>query len=115
MKRNIKTFLSARPLCCYLIAAITLALSFVSCNDEWKYAVIEFTPEFITELIGPARDRALPACEVMVRRAGSENIDEGFVTRLKLRQILREKNIVIADVLTDWQQKPVMVGDVVFY
>ena len=87
----------------------------VSCNDEWKYAVIEFTPEFVTELIGPARDRALPACEVMVRRAGSENIDEGFVTRLKLRQILREKNIVIADVLTDWQQKPVMVGDVVFY
>ena len=36
MKRNIKTFLSARPLCCYLIAAITLALSLVSCNDEWK-------------------------------------------------------------------------------
>ena len=30
MKRNIKTFLSARPLCCYLIAAITLALSFVT-------------------------------------------------------------------------------------
>lgn len=87
----------------------------VSADEEWKYAVIEFTPEFVTELIGPARDRALPASEVMVRRAGVENLDEGFVTRLKLRQILREKNLVIADILTDWQQKPVLVGDVVFY
>lgn len=87
----------------------------VKADEEWKYAVIEFSPEFITELIGPARDRPLPASEVMVRRAGVENIDEGFVTRLKLRQILKEKNLVIADILTDWQQKSVQVGDVVFY
>ncbi|MBP5542644.1 MAG: hypothetical protein ILM98_01105 [Kiritimatiellae bacterium] len=86
----------------------------VSSNEEWKYAVIEFTPEFVTELIGENRDRALPACEVMVRRAEGGSPDEAFVTRLKLRQILKEKNLVIADILTDWQQKPVKVGDVVF-
>ncbi|MBR3086900.1 MAG: hypothetical protein IKH04_10915 [Kiritimatiellae bacterium] len=86
----------------------------VSANDEWKYAVIEFSPEFVTELIGPDRDRPLPACEVMVRRAGVEDTDAAFVTRLKLRQILRDKNIVIADILSDWQQKPVLVGDIVF-
>lgn len=87
----------------------------VSCNDDWKYAIIEFSPEFITELVGADRSRALPAIEVMVRRPGIDDIDQAFVTRLKLRQILRDKNIVIADVLNEWQQKPVNVGDVVFY
>lgn len=87
----------------------------VSCNDDWKYAIIEFSPEFITELVGADRSRALPAIEVMVRRPGIDDLDQAFVTRLKLRQILRDKNIVIADVLNEWQQKPVNVGDVVFY
>ena len=36
MNRNIKTILKARPVCCCMIATITLALSLVSCNDEWK-------------------------------------------------------------------------------
>lgn len=87
----------------------------VSASEEWKYAIVEFTPEFVDELIGQGRDRPLPACEVMVRRQGIENADEAFVGRLKLRQILRDKNLVIADILTEWQQKPLNVGDVVFY
>ena len=86
----------------------------VDFNDEWKFAVIEFTPEFVSELVGPARDRPLPLIEVMVRRPGIADPDAAFVTRLKLRQIIREKNLVIADILSDWQQKPVQKGDVVF-
>ena len=87
----------------------------VATSEEWKYAIVEFSPEFMAELIGPQRDRALPQSEVMARRAGVENIDEAFVTRMKLRQAIRDKNLVIVDILTDWQQKPVKVGDIVFY
>lgn len=87
----------------------------VSCNDEWKYAIVEFSADFIVELVGADRSRALPAIEVMVRRPGIDDIDQAFVTRLKLRQILRDKNIVIADILGDWQQKPVQTGDIVFF
>ena len=87
----------------------------VDVNDDWKFAVVEFTPEFVSELIGPERDRPLPLIEVMVRRPGIEDPDAAFVTRLKLRQIIREKNLVITDILSDWQQKPVNKGDVVFY
>ena len=86
----------------------------VSLNDEWKFAIVEFSNDFVTELVGPARDRPLPLIEVMVRRPDIADPDAAFVTRLKLRQIIREKNLVIADILSDWQQKPVMVGDVVF-
>ena len=87
----------------------------VDVNDDWKFAVVEFSPEFVSELIGPERDRPLPLIEVMVRRPGVEDPDAAFVTRLKLRQIIREKNLVITDILSDWQQKPVNKGDVVFY
>ncbi len=86
----------------------------VHTSDEWKYALVEFSPEFMTELIGPNRDRALPQVEVMVRRPGDADIDDAFVTRLRLRQAIRNKNIVIADILTDWEQKKVEVGDIVF-
>ena len=86
----------------------------VSVNDEWKFAVVEFSGEFVSELVGPARDRPLPLIEVMVRRPDIADPDAAFVTRLKLRQIIREKNLVIADILADWQQKPVQVGDLVF-
>ena len=86
----------------------------VAVNDEWKFAVIEFSSDFVTELVGPDRSQPLPLVEVMVRRPDIEDADAAFVTRLKLRQIIREKNLVIADILADWQQKPVAIGDVVF-
>ena len=86
----------------------------VAVNDEWKFAVIEFSSDFVTELVGPDRSQPLPLVEVMVRRPGIDDPDAAFVTRLKLRQIIREKNLVIADILADWQQKPVAIGDVVF-
>ena len=86
----------------------------VSFNDEWKFAIVEFSSDFVTELVGPARDRPLPLIDVMVRRPDIADADAAFVTRLKLRQIIRDKNLVIADILSDWQQKPVQIGDVVF-
>ena len=86
----------------------------VDFNDEWKFAVVEFSSDFVSELVGPARDRPLPLIEVMVRRPDIADPDAAFVTRLKLRQIIREKNLVIADILSDWQQKPVQKGDIVF-
>ncbi len=86
----------------------------VSVNDEWKFAIVKFNSDFVTELVGPERDRPLPLIEVMVRRPGIEDPDAAFVTRLKLRQIIRENDLVIADILSDWQQKPVQAKDIVF-
>lgn len=86
----------------------------VAANEEWKYAIVEFSDEFMAELIGPERNQALPQAEVMVRRPSIDDPDQAFVTRLRLRQAIREKNLVIADILSDWQQKPVEIGDRVF-
>ena len=38
-----------------------------------------------------------------------------FVTKVRLVQIKRDKNLGVADILTQWQQEPIKKGDVIFY
>ena len=86
----------------------------VSADDEWKYAIIKFSDEFMSELLGPNRDHGLPQAEMMVSRPNVTNPEEAFVTRIRLRQAIRgNNNLVIADILSDWQQKSVLKGDIV--
>jgi hypothetical protein len=87
----------------------------IEANDELKFAIIELSDDAITELLGPERQHALPQLEMNVRRTGRQSAAGEFVTRIKLRQAVRGKNFVVADILNDWQQTPVEKGDVVFF
>jgi myosin heavy subunit len=87
----------------------------IEANDELKFAIIELSDDAITELLGPERQNALPQLEMNVRRTGRQSAAGEFVTRIKLRQAVRGKNFVVADILNDWQQAPVEKGDVVFF
>lgn len=87
----------------------------VSANDEFKFAIIEFSPDAITEMLGEDRQAPLPQLVMNVRRIGRKSASGEFVTRIKLRQIVKGKNLVVADILNDWQQVRVEKGDVVFF
>jgi hypothetical protein len=87
----------------------------VSFNEQWKFAVVEFSDAFMAELLGADRSRAMQQIEVMVKRTGFEGPAGEFVTRLRLRQALPRHNLVVADILVDWQQAPVAVGDEVYF
>jgi len=87
----------------------------IEANDELKFAIIELSDDAIAELLGPERENALPQLEMNVRRTGRQSAVGEFVTRIKLRQAVRGKNFVVADILNDWQQAPVEKGDVVFF
>ncbi len=87
----------------------------VSINEEWKFVVVELQNAFMTELIGSERNQPMPQIQMMVRREGLQTASGDFVTRIKLRQVIREQNLVVADILTDWQQVPVAIGDVVYF
>jgi len=87
----------------------------IEANDELKFAIIELSDDAIAELLGPERENALPQLEMNVRRTGRQSAAGEFVTRIKLRQAVRGKNFVVADILNDWQQAPVEKGDVVFF
>ena len=87
----------------------------VSFNEQWKFAVVEFSDEFMVQLTGPGRDQPMPPLEVMVKRPGFKGAAGEFITRLKLRQVIQKQNLVVADIMTDWQQVPLENGDVVFF
>jgi hypothetical protein len=87
----------------------------IEANDELKFAIIELSDDAIAELLGAERQNALPQLEMNVRRIGRQSAAGEFVTRVKLRQAVRGKNFIVADILNDWQQAPVEKGDVVFF
>ena len=84
-------------------------------DDNLKFVVVDLTDAAMTELIGEQRDRPMPQVELMVRRPGFKSLSGEFITRIKFRQVLRQKNLVVADILIDWQQSPVAKDDVVFF
>ena len=87
----------------------------IEANDEFKFAIIEFSNDAMAEMMGSDREQGLPQLDMHVRRIGRESASGEFVTRVKLRQPVRGKNIVVADILSDFQQIPVEKGDVVFF
>lgn len=87
----------------------------IEANDELKFVIIDFSNDAIVEMLGAERQNALPQLEMNVRRTGRQSAAGDFVTRIKLRQVVRGKNLVVADILSDWQQVPVEKGDVVFF
>jgi archaellum component FlaC len=84
-------------------------------NDELKFVIIEFSADAMAEMLGPERQNGMPQVDMNVRRLGRQSAAGEFVTRIKLRQAVRGKNLVVADILSDWQQVPVEKGDVVFF
>ena len=87
----------------------------IEANDELKFAILELSNDAIVELLGAERQNRLPQLEMNVRRPGRQSAAGEFVTRIKLRQVVRGKNLVVADILTNWQQTAVEKGDVVFF
>lgn len=88
--------------------------SLVEVNNQFMFAVVEFSDEAIKELLGPERQNALPQLEMGLRRKGFNGPAGEFVGRIRLRQAVQGKNFVIADILGDWQQTEAKKGDAVF-
>jgi myosin heavy subunit len=87
----------------------------IAANDDLKFVIVEFSDDAVAEMLGAERQNAMPQLDMNVRRTGRQSVSGEFVTRIKLRQIVRGKNLVVADILSDWQQAPVEKGDVVFF
>ncbi len=87
----------------------------VDSNDDYKFVIIEFTDAAMVEMLGEERKRKLPQLELNIRRAGRQSASGEFVAKIKLSKAVAGKNLVVAEILTDWQQVPVEKNDVVFY
>ncbi|MBE6395386.1 MAG: hypothetical protein E7046_00065 [Lentisphaerae bacterium] len=83
-------------------------------NNKLMFCVIEFTDEAMKEMLGAARQNALPSLTLGILRKGFNGAAGEFVGKVRLRQSVSGKNFVIADILGDWSQSPVEKGDVIF-
>ncbi|OGV81147.1 MAG: hypothetical protein A2340_07010 [Lentisphaerae bacterium RIFOXYB12_FULL_60_10] len=81
-----------------------------SVNEAWKFVVVEFSDEFMQELLGDDLSGPVPRMEFIVIRPGEP---EKFVTKLSLLQIKKDQKLGIADILINWQQLPVQPGDII--
>ncbi len=86
----------------------------VEVRNDYMFAVVEFTDEAMKELLGPERQNALPQLEMGLRRKGNKGPAGEFIGRIRLRQGVQGKNLVVADILGDWQQEQAKIGDEVF-
>jgi len=84
----------------------------VSVNPEWNFAVLELDNACLKQLLGSDLGGDMPMTELMIRRPGEKG---AFVAKVRLNKMNREEKLVIADILTDWQQMPVAEGDIVFF
>ena len=85
-------------------------------DNERLYAVVKFEDAALDELIGAERNGALPPHEMLVARAvkGADGKDSWrIVGKVRLRQWTPKTNLVTVDILQDWQQVPIEVGDVI--
>jgi len=87
----------------------------VAFDEHLKFVVVEFSPAFMKELLGDDLSKGLPQIEMMVRRPGLKTAAGDFVTRIRLRQVVRDQGLVVADVLIDWQQVPMEKDDAVYF
>jgi uncharacterized protein YlxW (UPF0749 family) len=84
----------------------------ISINAEYRFAIMDVTDQFMKEVLGDDLNQVLPPLNLLIRRPG-----EGgkFVTKVRLVQMKPSQKLAIVDILGDWQQQPVAVGDIVFY
>jgi myosin heavy subunit len=81
--------------------------------NEKMFVVVEFSDKTMDELKGSDRKGPMPAIEFLVKRNGPDG-KPMIVGRIRIVQETSGTNYVTCDILGEWEQGPLMVGDIVF-
>lgn len=84
----------------------------VRVNNEYNYCLVKISKEALVELIGEEQDRQLPEVEYLLRRPGN---NKAIVGKIRLRTVTKEIDTIVCDILADWKQDEIKVGDEVFF
>lgn len=83
-----------------------------SVDQKNLFVVMELNADFTAELLAGSVEGRFPMVDLMVQR-GEEKPQ--FITKVRLTQLKQDKNLAIGDILSDWQQGPIEVGDIIYY
>lgn len=68
-------------------------------NTNWNFVVMDLVPD----------TKVLPLTDLTVQR------DAALVGKIRVSEVMLDRNFAFGEVLSDWQQMPVAKGDYVFY
>ena len=83
-------------------------------DNENMFAIVELSPETMKELKGDDMARPMPSLELGVKRIGFRGPADEFIGQIRIRQEATGKNYVVCDILSNWSQDALNVGDIVF-
>ncbi len=84
-----------------------------SVNEKHGFVVMKLNSEFMKELREQLQTRDhVPAVTLLVKRGDD---DPKFIAKVKLTQLKEAEELGIGDILVDWQQEAIQVGDTVIY
>jgi len=86
----------------------------VEADNENMFAIIEFSEASMKELRGEDLSKPLPLIELGVKRPGFNGAAGEFVGRIRIRQEVKGKNLVICDILGSWEKDKLAINDVIF-
>jgi hypothetical protein len=83
--------------------------SVVRVDQKHQFIVMDLDPAFVTELLSVLTDGRLPLIELLVKRG-----EDQFITKVRIKQLKQDEGLAVGDILTDWQQGPIEIGDLIF-
>ena len=86
----------------------------IAVNSEWNFVIVKLNDQFFNEIMSD-EEAGIPQVTLMIKRLGLGGKEDKFVTKAKLIQVKKSEKLGIFDMLPDWQQTPVVKGDVIFY
>jgi predicted RNase H-like nuclease (RuvC/YqgF family) len=79
-------------------------------DQDHQFVVAKVSQKFIDELLSTTTKGTLPYVPLIVRRG-----KDTFVSKIMVKQLKEEDKLIIGDIMIDWQQGPIKVGDQVYY
>jgi hypothetical protein len=79
-------------------------------DQDHQFIVMKFDQTFIDELRNVTTDNRLPLVSLIVQRG-----DGQFVSKVRLKQLDEDDKLAIGEIMIDWQQGPIKIGDQVLY
>ncbi len=81
-------------------------------DNTYNFCIITLTDEAYVELVGEEGERELPEVEYFVRHPGNEDT---VIGKIRLKTLTKDVKSVVCEILSDWKQGEVNVGDEIFY
>jgi len=82
-----------------------------SVDQDNQFVVIEIEEVFLDELHNSTpKDGYIPLVDLIIKRGNNQ-----FISKVRIEQINEKDKLVVGEILLNWQQGPIKVGDTVFY